>query len=115
MGQNLFGYNYDPIGNRISASETTNGVTSEMQYIVNSLNQYTNITKDAVATAPVMDDDGNMTSYNGWTYTWDGENRLTSASKATQKITFAYDYMSRRVSKSVYSLQSGICDLQSQT
>jgi len=103
MGQNQFGYNYDPIGNRISTSETTNSVTSEFQYIVNSLNQYTNIMKDAVATAPLMDDDGNMISYKGWTYSWDAENRLIGASNGTAVLSFSYDYMSRKVSKTVGS------------
>ena len=99
MGLNLFGYNFDPIGNRISASETTNSVSSEFQYIVNSLNQYTNITKDAVANAPVMDTDGNMISYNDWTFSWDAENRLVGASNGATVLSFTYDYISRRVSK----------------
>ena len=38
-----FGYNYDPIGNRTSASETIGGETLVKTYAANELNQYTSI------------------------------------------------------------------------
>ena len=51
--------------------------------------------------------DGNMLTDGKWTYTWDGENRLLTATSATQKLEFAYDYQSRRVSKKVYTGSPG--------
>lgn len=57
------------------------------------------------------DSDGNMTQDGRWEYAWDAENRLTqmvSRASATnagapgRKLVFAYDYQSRRISKSVY-------------
>ena len=37
----------------------------------------------------------------GWAYAWDAENRMKSATGATQSLEFKYDYMSRRVEKKV--------------
>ncbi len=61
----------------------------------------------------IYDDDGNMTSDGRFAYTWDGENRLiavetlsavVAASGAPQvRVEYAYDYMSRRIGKTVYS------------
>ena len=56
--------------------------------------------------------DGNLTDDGRWSYAWDGENRLVKieTSLATiviatgvprQRITFAYDYLGRRVRKTV--------------
>jgi RHS repeat-associated protein len=54
------------------------------------------------------DADGNLTSDGRWTNTWDAENRLISMQSLTNgpagsklKLLFAYDYMSRRTSKTV--------------
>ena len=48
-GGRQFGYEYDPIGNRISASETIGGETLAKAYTANALNQYTAIANpDAV-------------------------------------------------------------------
>ncbi|HCE46516.1 MAG TPA: hypothetical protein DET40_23470 [Lentisphaeria bacterium] len=54
------------------------------------------------------DPDGNLLSDGRFTYTWDGENRLVGIESnlgipARVKLAFAYDYMGRRVSKTVYS------------
>ena len=44
-----------------------------------------------------------MLTRDGWTQTWNGENRLIKAEKGTAKLEFAYDYMGRRIFKKVYS------------
>ncbi|MFZ2656413.1 MAG: RHS repeat-associated core domain-containing protein [Victivallales bacterium] len=53
------------------------------------------------------DPDGNLTSDGRFTYSWDGENRLSSVSSLSSlssriKDECAYDYTSRRTSKNVY-------------
>ena len=58
------------------------------------------------------DVDGNMLTDGRWTYTYDAENRLLtmeslSAGSSRQKLTFAYDYLNRRVSKKVESAWGG--------
>ena len=100
MGMNTYGYSYDPIGNRASA--TKNAAT--ISYAANSLNQYTNIA-GSVAVTPKYDLDGNITNNGAFTYTWDAENRLISVvSNGTTIASFKYDYMSRRYQKIVGSV-----------
>ncbi|MBI5843626.1 MAG: Ig-like domain-containing protein [Deltaproteobacteria bacterium] len=123
-------YAYDPIGNRTNSTEgcdaAENGKTSS--YDTNGLNQYTGATTgtssscsaSAGATSGLADGsttftydaDGNMTSISdatGYTiYSFDCENRLVDVTIQTQsslvrKVTFAYDFMGRRISKSVSS------------
>lgn len=88
-------YLYDQIGNRTSATENNTTTT----YTSNLVNQYTQIASQV----PTYDADGNMTSYNGWTYTWNGENRLVAAENSDTRLEFSYDYMGRRLEKKVYS------------
>ena len=92
----------DPMGNRINShiESVTRGYTK------NNLNQYTAITNPT--DNPTYDFDGNMTecslSTGVWSLTWDCENRMISGIKdENTKLEFAYDYMSRRISKKVYS------------
>jgi len=68
-------------------------------YAANALNQYTNILEGAALSAPLYDADGNLTNYNGWTFTWDAENRLIAAVNGSTVVSNQYDYMSRRISK----------------
>jgi RHS repeat-associated protein len=84
-------------------------------YMTNSLNQYTQITKnDGQQTTDTLtyDDDGNLSSIASGSsnklYKYNAENRLVSIEPATPvngntKIEFVYDYMGRRVQKKVYS------------
>ena len=89
-----YAYSYDGIGNRLTANENS----TVSNYTSNLLNQYTLINN----TAPEYDADGNMTtSGNGWAYTYNGENRITQATKGSTTVTMAYDYAGRRISKTV--------------
>ena len=97
MGTNQYGYAYDPIGNRMVATNNAEAFT----YAANALNQYTNILEGAAPSAPLYDLDGNLTNYNGWTFTWDAENRLIAAVNGSTVVSNCYDFMSRRVSKTV--------------
>ena len=62
----------------------------------------------AAITLPAYDEDGNLTNDGRWIYTWDAENRFVqmdttpqavAAGAASQKLEFAYDHRSRRISK----------------
>jgi RHS repeat-associated protein len=95
MGTNTYGYAYDPIGNRRTATNNAEALC----YAANALNQYTNISNGAVIT-PQYDSDGNMTNYGAFAFAWDGENRLVGVSSNGQAVaSFAYDFMSRRYQK----------------
>jgi RHS repeat-associated protein len=83
-------YSFDKIGNRESSTGSF-----AASYTANELNQYTAID----STNPVHDADGNLTSDGIWTYTWNNENRLASATNGTVTIDFTYDYQGRLVKK----------------
>lgn len=69
---------------------------------------------------PTYDADGNLTYDGRWTYTWDGENRLVTATTSSNALTggapnitvkYAYDWMGRRIGAS--TTQSGTTTHQS--
>ncbi|MCP4110882.1 MAG: hypothetical protein GY749_36070 [Desulfobacteraceae bacterium] len=84
-------------------------------YMTNSLNQYTDITTTVnsdqqVTDSPKYDDDGNLTEVSDYPgslkYSYNAENRLVSAApelpmQGDIKVEFVYDYMGRRVKKTV--------------
>ena len=97
MGTNTYSYAYDPIGNRLAATNNQEGWV----YQSNPLNQYTNIA-DGVIMEPEYDADGNMTATgDGWRYVWNGENRMMLAFNAQHVVTYAYDHQGRMVAKTV--------------
>lgn len=52
---------------------------------------------------PTYDADGNMlTTGDGWTYAWNGENRLVRAEKNGTVVEMNYDFVGRRFEKKVY-------------
>ena len=99
-----YSYAYDPIGNRVTASEA--GVP--WSYTTNNLNQYTSATENNIQLSFAYDHDGSMTyrpvdATSGWTQVWNGENRMVETHKGNDRLTYKYDYMGRRVEKCVYS------------
>ena len=88
-------YSYDDIGNRAGTNTDLNG---SQDYTANLLDQYTDIGTPAVQ--PSYDDDGNMTDDGtGWTFTWNGENRLIEATDGTTTLELEYDYQGRLIKK----------------
>ena len=72
---------------------------NRQQAVVNAAtNSYTAIS-NGVPVAPTYDDDGNMTACNGWTYVWNGENRLVLASNNQHVVEYVYDHIGRMVQK----------------
>lgn len=112
------GHEYDPIGNRDWYDE---GQATRLHYCANELNQYeTTAAGDAdcppntAAESFTHDLDGNLTQDGRFTYAWDAENRLISATPVDPNdpntpvaVTFAYDYMSRRVRKQILEWSGG--------
>jgi RHS repeat-associated protein len=97
-------YAYDPIGNRTSS--TTGNV--DTAYTPNALNQYT----DVAGAALTHDDDGNLSTSAGKELLYNAENQLTqvapvSPAAGDHRVTFAYDYMGRRVRKTVETYGAG--------
>ncbi len=94
MGTNNYGYEYDPIGNRLTATNNT----ASLSYTANELNQYLEIANGQTI-EPSYDDEGNMTAYGDWGFVWNGENRLIAATNATESVSYTYDYHGRMVEK----------------
>jgi RHS repeat-associated protein len=98
MGTNTYGYVFDPIGNRIVA--TNNAVATA--YLANELNQYTNIVEGVAPSTPTYDEDGNIAATgDGWHFVWNGENRMILASNSAHVVTYAYDHQGRMTTKTV--------------
>jgi RHS repeat-associated protein len=82
-------YSYDSSGNRTSVA--TSG--SKSAYQVNNLNEYT----AANGVNYQYDADGNLISGNGWTYTYNDENKLLTMANSTDNWSFQYDGLGFRV------------------
>ncbi|MGD9159531.1 MAG: hypothetical protein PVG39_14055 [Desulfobacteraceae bacterium] len=112
-------FTYDPIGNRINATEGPDSGT----YTSNNLNQYSQQNTPQGGTKDfTYDDDGNLTSImeggNTTQYQYNGENRLIAVQPATpaegeKRLEFIYDYMGRRVNKKTFTYTAGSWDLTS--
>ncbi len=105
-----FGYQFDAIGNRDTASLDGAAIGD---YTANALNQYTEIAATPTVT-PLHDEDGNLTQDGKWSYEWDAENRLTAMQSLangpdSQRLEFGYDSQSRRIGKRVYASDGTAC------
>lgn len=86
-------YNWDALGNRTSVVDNGNSTS----YSVNNLNQYSSVG----GTNLTYDTRGNLTGEGVWTYGYDYENHLVSASKSGTTVSYTYDGLGRRISKTV--------------
>ncbi len=66
-------------------------------YAANSLNQYTSVSGAAIT----YDSNGNLVSDGVNSYSYDRENRLVAAATPLANVTYEYDPIGRRISKSV--------------
>jgi RHS repeat-associated protein len=68
----------------------------------NNLNQYPHLTKGANPTVTLAyDASGNLSGDGTWTFAYDAENKMTSATKTGTTATYAYDPLLRREGKTV--------------
>ncbi|MBP6014625.1 MAG: RHS repeat protein [Alphaproteobacteria bacterium] len=71
-------------------------------YAANVLDQYTSLTVSGQAAANLTYDlNGNLTSDGTWTFSYDAENHLTSATKSGATVSYTYDALGRRQTKTV--------------
>lgn len=88
----------DKVGNRLEVVDS--GVPTS--YEPNQLNQYTEVGGLPLAYGL----NGNLGRHNGWTYTYDAQNRLTRAQNATTTVKFKYDPMNRQVQREVNGVKT---------
>lgn len=110
-----YSWDYDAIGNRTIALDTG---TNVQWYETNKLNQYT--TANNGTESFLYDLDGNLKQDRAYKYAWDAENRLTEVKpistnppQGSRRLTFAYDYMGRRVQKCLYAREGSTWNLMS--
>jgi RHS repeat-associated protein len=89
-------YQYDPVGNRQQVTDSGTGV-SPVWYTANNLNQYTMVGGNNLS----YDAKGNLQTVPGWTYQYDAQNRLLSASSVSSVVQFSYDARNRCVARTV--------------
>jgi len=94
------GYAYDAVGNRSGVTDTVSGAST---YTANTLNQYTAVIDGSGTRSPTYDGNGNLIAQGSWTYTYDAQNRLTSAAGATQRLDTVYDACNRAVFRAAYT------------
>jgi RHS repeat-associated protein len=99
-----FTHVYDATNRRVSQTATDNSywsyptaTASTVSYTANNLDQYSAIG----SVTPTYDGNGNLTFDGVFTYGYDAENRLISASGAGNTASYAYDAQGRRKSKTV--------------
>lgn len=86
-------YEWDAAGNRTTV--LNNGIFAN--YTSNNLNQYTAIGGNDLAYTK----NGNLSKFNGWTFTYDAQNRLIAAKKSDSTMRFAYDPLNRCVQRTL--------------
>ncbi len=89
-------FQYNPARQLISRITTANYQISIPQpgrqdYVTNELNQYSSVAGRALT----YDNNGNLKSHDGWTYNYNGHNRLTSATKTGTALSLDYDATGR--------------------
>jgi RHS repeat-associated protein len=100
-----FAHTYNAANQRIGQATTdpswwyypTAPPNTTTTYTANALNQYSTIG----TTTPTYDANGNLTYDGTFTYAYDAENRMLSATGAATTATYAYDAQGRRKSKTV--------------
>ena len=98
------GHSYDRTNRRIGQTVDDNtwlaypaGAPSTVTYTANTLNQYATVT----GLTPSYNANGNLTGDGTYTYGYDAENRLVSASGAGNTAAYAYDGRGQRKSRTV--------------
>ena len=104
-----YSYSYDNIGNRKTSLEGTDSLPTT--YVANRVNQYTDITEgEEVPFVPNYDADGNQTKLRTATGDWEASynalNQAVNFIQGDRRIECVYDYLNRRVEKSVYEGES---------
>lgn len=108
-----YSYAYDNIGNRITSQEGAE--EPSVAYTANELNQYTSIANSTLNSSPstleqlfvaAYDADGNQTklqtSTGEWEVAYNALNQAVSFTQGNKRVECRYDYLNRRVEKTVY-------------
>jgi RHS repeat-associated protein len=94
-------YAYDPAGNRVQATTTTDAGTTDVMASFNEANQLTGSTSNGASSSYGYDGNGNRTTQNenGVTtdFSYQKDNRLTGVSRDGRSTSYAYDGTGRQL------------------
>ncbi len=112
-------YTYDPAGNRLTSMPNRDYTYNQANQLVNYKGKAYIYDKNGNLTIKTDEDYDLDTEIEGWTYTYDYENRLIKVVKneqnETKAITFKYDPFGRRMEKKVESIDKGVAETSIQT
>jgi len=91
-------YGWDPAGNRDSVTDSG----TPTHYTSNSKNQYTNVGGALLTYTP----NGDLRTFEGWTYTYDAQDRLTKATNGTTVVKFSYDALNRCAQRTIDGIKT---------
>ncbi|MEX1221394.1 MAG: RHS repeat-associated core domain-containing protein [Idiomarina sp.] len=108
LGVNNANFDYNPASQLIS--RVVSNANFEVQlpsagtqsYSKNSLNQYTQVAGKSIT----YDSNGNLKSYDGWSYNYNAHNRLISATKSGKNLALGYDASGRLYSSTYNGTQT---------
>ena len=95
-------YTYDALGNR----QTVKDGNVDISYTVNNLNQYTSVNANGVNAPPAYDSKGNLENDGTNSYQYDQENRLIGIQNAQYTVTYKYDALGRRASRTLDGVET---------
>ncbi|MDN4640372.1 DUF6531 domain-containing protein [Agreia sp. PsM10] len=94
-------YSYDPAGNRVQATATTDTGTTDVTASFNEANQLTGSTSNGASSSYGYDGNGNRTTQNenGVTtdFSYQTDNRLTGVTRDGRSSSYAYDGLGRQL------------------
>lgn len=102
---------------RLGKTETLNGAITVTEYTPNTLNQYTHVNSGLMGVPLPYDGNFNLSGFDGWTYVYDADNRLISATTQesppspgdpVHSATFIYDGLGRCVKRTIDGAQTVI-------
>ena len=102
-GVTKLSYQYNPARQLISRATSSASYQisipqpGRQAYVPNTLNQYSSVAGNPIS----YDSNGNLKSHEGWTYNYNGHNRLTSANKSGTALSLDYDATGRLNSSTV--------------
>ncbi len=105
---NKASFQYNPAGQLISRLTSSADYQIKIpqpgrqDYLPNNLNQYSTVGGQSLS----YDLNGNLKSFDGWLYSYNAHNRLTSANKGDTSLSLEYDATGRLNSSTVYGTKT---------
>jgi RHS repeat-associated protein len=108
LTQEILGFQREATSINLSTGTVTGGTPNNMLFdgcgnrtTLDGVNQTFNNMNQPTGTGLAYATNGSLKTWNGWTYTYDAQNRLTNATNGTISAIFKYDGKNRQVARSI--------------